>query len=542
MRKTTTSVLVAGGGLSGLSAAVFLVWHGVPCVLVERHADVLSHPRARGINPRSMELFRTVGLQDTIEAVNPHSGEISSWTSWLQLRAVTLAGEEIERAEITAGQRRDHLHSPVGWAPIDQDKLERVLRAHAVSTGADVRFGTELVSLEQDGSGVTATVRKRSDRVAEQIEAQYVIAADGYHGALREKLGIGVTGPGPLSSQASFMFDADLSPALRGRKVTLCYLDNPAKGTVLMPYDGLSRWTLSVPYPAESRVPVSDLDSEWCLAATRSATGLPDLTIDVVPQLPGSDTKVLAFDLAGAVAERLRAARVFLVGDTAHAIPPMGAYGASTGIQDAHNLAWKLACVLSGRAGVGLLDTYETERLPVAKLTLEQAMGYMSHRTGRQVGGHDRRSGPSHEDVIFGYRYPVAGALGEPGPAVLPVGELRAQPGTRAPHLPIKGPAGESSTLDFFGRDFIVLTGPDGGGWAAAASDVSTRLGVPLPAYRFGFELVEPENRWPAMYDLEPDGAVVVRPDGFVVWRSDSRTPHDADELEHALAGVLARG
>ncbi|OLT21350.1 hypothetical protein BJF79_46795 [Actinomadura sp. CNU-125] len=374
-------MLIIGGGPTGLSAAVFLARHGVPVTVVERRTDALGHPRARAINPRTVELFRDAGLEPEILS---ECSRVYDENSQL-IRARSLPSPELRRTSMarphsaagTAGV------SPCAWAPIDQDRLEILLREHARKLGADLRFGSRLLDFADfGGDGVDARIED-ADGVHD-VRADLLIAADGHRSGVREALGIGFTGPGALGSSANFVFTADLEAQLRGRNLGVGHFDLPRPGTVLLPHDGTGRWVLGIPYHPAAGESLDDFTPRRCAELAAAAVGARPADITIVPQL-GDGTTVLGYEVEARVAERLRSGPVFLIGDAAHVMPPTGAFGASTGIQDAHNLAWKIAAVLAGRAGPGLLDTYEAERLPVARFTMEQALLQLRERTGRDV-------------------------------------------------------------------------------------------------------------------------------------------------------------
>lgn len=531
-----TEVLVVGGGPTGLSAAVFLAGQGVAVTVVERHPAALRHPRARSINPRTAELLRQAGLGD---AVSREHGYESQLPSVHLLRAETLAGRETGRTEQRPPAGAEGLGvSPASWGMIDQDRLEGVLRARAEELGATVCFGHELLGLDQDADGVTARVRG-ADGGPYTVRAAYVVGADGHASRVREAAGVALRGPGTLSHVVSMVFDADLSGPLRGRHdpgrgrfIASCHLSTPADGTVLFPHGAPHRWVFNTPLFPERGERVEDFDDERCAAVIRAAIGVPDLPVALVPQL-ADGTKVLGYRIGAALAERLCAGRVLLAGDAAHVMPPTGAFGAGTGIQDAHNLAWKLAAVLRGRAGHELVETYDAERRPVAEFTLGQALLLMHRRGALPIELPAGIDPVAYDAVVFGYRYRSDAVLGEDGTenegdgggAALAPQELRGQPGTRAPH--VVPDDGAASSLDWYGRGFALLVGPEGAAWAGAAAALPGRdLAVrPLDAGAAG------------AHGIPPAGAVLVRPDGFVAWRGAG----PAREPERLLAGVLDR-
>ncbi|HEV8167354.1 MAG TPA: FAD-dependent monooxygenase [Actinomycetota bacterium] len=538
-----TQVLVVGGALTGLSSAVFLGVHGVRCVLMERHPDLLIHPRLRGLTPRAVEAYRQVGLEPAIRAASFATGE---GYAWVPVRADTLAGEHTPAEESDDGEEAGEV-SPASFAPIDQDKLEVLLRAKAEELGVDVRFSTELVSFQQDDDGVTAVLRDRRDGAERMVRVDWLIAADGADSPVRERLGIGTDGPGVLFHTVTAMIEADLRPALRGRRVSIAYLQQPRPFTILMAHDDVGRrWVFATGYAPEHGESIDDFTDQRVVGMVRAAAGLPDVAVTLRPQIPGTDLKVLGFSVGARVARRYRQGRVFLVGDAAKIVPPTGGLGGSTGILDAHNLAWKLAAVLSGRAGPALLDTYHAERHPVGLFTMQQALA----RFGARMAPGDGGQGPApldYQAIAFGYQYrsqAVVGALDDGAPP-LPPEQLTGQPGTRAPYLvvTVADDGRQSSTIDLYGRRFVLLAGANGATWVKAADAISESLGVPLDAYRFGVELRAPQTAadGAGAHGIGPAGALLIRPDGFVAWRSTGAAADPTVELERALQAILSR-
>ena len=533
----TTPVLIVGGGVTGLSTALFLSWHGVRPLLVERHPDLLIHPRARGFTQRTVELFRQVGLEPDIRAASFAGGDDFRW---IAVRADALAGEH-EPAD--GGEEGEEMRtlSPAPFGSIDQDKLERLIRTRAEELGADIRFSTELVSFDDDDTSVTAVLRDSRTGAECRVRADYLVAADGWDSPIREQLGIGLDGPGPFFHIVTALITADLRPALRGRRVNIAYLQQPRPGTILMAHDEAGQhWVFGTGYdPAgESR---TDYPEQRVIELVREAAGVPQLAVSLRPQIPGTDLKVLSFVIGAQVAQTYRDGRVFLVGDAAHIVPPTGGFGANTGIQDAHNLAWKLAAVVRREAGPGLLETYHDERRPVGLLTMGQALARWGSRVGEGTDGEGHAL-LDYATVAFGYRYrsaAIAGAPADDRPALAPA-ELTGQPGTRAPHVWLERGAEQVSTIDLFGRGYVLLTDSEGGAWVDAARSLT---GTSVEAYRIGGDgdFVDPDDRWTAAYEVTNGGAVLVRPDGFVAWRAERPVADPARELSAVLSDLLAR-
>jgi putative polyketide hydroxylase len=497
-------VLVVGGGLTGLSCAMFLAWHGVDCVLVERHPDLLRHPRQRSQVPRTLELFRQVGLEERIQAARV---DFAGPSEYVAVRAATLAGEHT-RLDQQDDALRSAAFSPCTGTPIDQDVVEDLLRTRARELGARIHFGTEL----RDFDGTHAYLRGSDGD--HQVRARYLVAADGADSPLRERLGIRSEGPGDFYDLLSLTIDADLRPALAGRTVHMAYLEHPGPRTFLMALDRDGRhWVFGTADDPASPTP----DEDRCVELVQAAAGIP-APVHIRPQIPG--TTVTRFRVGASVAATFRSGPVFLIGDAAHLMPPTGGFGGATGVQDAHNLAWKLAAVLRGDAGEALLDTYDEERRPVAHLTMRQALARSKFRFGSEPPDEilDRAT------VMLGYGYRSAAVPGG-SPAPVDAADLNGRPGTRAPHVPL--PDG-TSTIDLYGSGFVLLTGPHGKAWAKAARDLPMIIKSlePDAARRHGIAL---------------DGALLVRPDGIVAWRGPAPVPDPADRLVFALDAALAK-
>jgi putative polyketide hydroxylase len=521
-------VLIVGGGLTGLSAAVFLAWQGVPSLLIERHAATSLHPKARAINPRSTELLRSVGME---EEVLKNRSAIADNTDLVHVE--TLAGQERARMPRSTQEDISSL-SPCGWSLIDQNRLEPLLRDRAERSGCMVRFDNELISLSQDENGVTAQIREGESGQRRSVRAQYMIAADGSRSQVRELLGVTRQGPGTLSHLVSFFFKADLRPALRGRKMIACYVNNPNVVGTFMSLDGDMRWVFNVSYHPEKGEKAEEFTPERCARLVRLGVGVEELPVEI------ESTRLLPWEIAAWCVDKLRVGRVFLAGDAAHVMPPTGAFGASTGIQDAHNLAWKLALALRG-ADPSILDSYEAERGPVASLMVEQSMLRFDVREGRALADVTAKM-LDELTMAFGYRYQDGSLVlsGESGPVEDPRSPS-ALPGSRAPHLPLQMNGQAISTLDLFSRSFVLLAGPHGQSWADAARAVAAETGLALDAYRVGpgGDLADPENRWCDRYGVTESGAVLVRPDGFIAWRAEEGAQAPRGVLDQVMRQLL---
>lgn len=489
-----TTTLVVGGSLVGLSAAVFLASHGVPTTLIERHSGSALHPRAIGYTTRTMELFRSVGIQLPASTQNgpPRRARVES-----------LAGQWFEEypwsPPVTAPAITAD-HSPVQASAIAQDALEPILRKRAIELGADLHLGTELVSFDDNGGGVTTTVRRRVDGSEYRLHADYLVAADGAASGIRSHLRIARTGRGLLSVQRSILFRApELERYLR-QGIVQFEIEQPGFDAFLTTYsDG--RWVLMLKDDFER-------SEDEQRTAIRRATGIEDLAIDLIT--------TGRWELSALIADHFSCGRTFLVGDAAHQLPPnRGGYGANTGIGDAHNLAWKIAGVHAGRSEPALLDTYDAERRPVAWLRHEQIFARADYKAYIDT--------PTSEAEIIDdvamelgqlYRSVTAADVDPDLPVARRPDEWLGQPGTRAPHVWI---AAGRSTLDHFGRNWTLVT--DSETWRTAAESVAGQLGLQIDVLCF---TPDSELHTPIVtaYGLGPGGASLVRPDGYIAWRS----------------------
>ncbi|WP_406302413.1 FAD-dependent monooxygenase [Streptomyces sp. NBC_00885] len=532
-------VLIVGGSLVGLSTSVFLGRHGVRPLLVEKHSGTSTHPRGRGMNVRTMELFRVAGVEAQIRQA---ASVLADNHGILQAGSLTGDDQEWLFKEIDPGGKLARF-SPSTWCLCSQNDIEPQLMARSREQGADLRFSTELLSFEQDESGVTAIVKNRETGEHSTIRADYLVAADGPRSPVREQLRIGQSGNGDLFHNVSITFRSrQLIDVLGDKRFIVCYLTKPGADGALLPVDNAQQWVFHAPWHPEQGEPLEDFTDERCAEHIRRAVGAPGLDVEITGKAP--------WHAAERVADRYSSGRVFLAGDSAHEMSPTGAFGSNTGIQDAHNLAWKLAMVLDGSAGPGLLDTYGAERQPVARATSERASARSAeHSHPGYAPAPTQAGGPKGGilSVAMGYGYPRGAVLGtDPERPVVPEQmRLAGDPGTRSPHMWVSGPGGRQSTLDLYERSFVLLSA-EGSEWRAAARKAAERLSVRLDAYAIGegpdADLVpEGDTDWAALHSVTEQGAVLVRPDGFVAWRSPGAVSDPEGVLHEVMATVLSR-
>jgi putative polyketide hydroxylase len=529
-------VLIVGGSLVGMSAALLLGHHGVPALVVEHHRGTAIHPRAAMITQRTMEVFRTVGVE---QIVLKKSDE-----QFVQDGAImaveTLAGKELAWfiANLNEGVRDV---SPSSRIFITQSLLEPLLKSRAEELGAQLRFATEMTSFEQDASGVTAEIRERDTGKTSTVRARYMIAADGSHSHIRERLGIRMLGRGVFSKSITIYFRGDVAPLLRGRNLSVMYVLNSTLSGFFRIEKPFTSGFLAVHWLGDPKNPVTDvskdLTNERALELLYAGLGTREVPITI--------ENVMQWDATADTAERFQQGRIFLAGDAAHVMPPSGGFGGNTGVQDAHNIAWKLALVLKGAAGPELLSTYDLERRPAAAFTVEQAYARYVTRSAPYLRSDDLQAIQNDLNIELGYCYHSPAVIPESPDDGVPhenPRESKGKPGTRAPHVFLERNGERASTLDLFGRNFALLAGPEGDAWRESARAAAKQLGIQLDIREIGKDgLADPAGVFSGAYGITRSGAVLVRPDGFVAWRSKDASGASPESLARVFTSLLSR-
>jgi 2-polyprenyl-6-methoxyphenol hydroxylase-like FAD-dependent oxidoreductase len=524
-------VLIAGGGLVGLSTALFLAQHGVASLAIERLRNVSPLPRAAHFHMRTLELFRACGIEEEVKAQSLKEFEPEGAVAAFD----TLAGKQIA-AFVPSLNEGVAAVSPSRRLFVTQPGLEPILRRGAEKAGARVQDGTEIIGIDQDADGVTATVKDVDTHQERKIRAKYLVGADGAHSAVRDLLDIPFEGRGVFSNSITIYFQADVARLMAGRNVSVQYILNPTLSGFFRLDKEMKSGFLCVNTVGDTSKPeaanaAADVSEPRLIELVRAGVGVPDIPVKIVGMARWRSVS----DVAG----HYQAGRAFIAGDAAHVMPPNGGFGGNTGIHDAHNLAWKLAYALKGWAP-NLPSTYEAERRPVGKFTVEQAYSRYVTRSAQYLGAKDYEPVAHDFDIEVGYLYHSPGILSEPGDTKrheLP-SESFGRPGSRAPHLWLERDGKQVSTLDLFGTNYTLLTAPDGAAWAEAAKQFRA---PGIDALVVGREVRDPDHAFAEAFGLSSNGAALVRPDGFVGWRAKALTADPKKALVEVMEALLMR-
>ncbi|WP_165191485.1 FAD-dependent monooxygenase [Caulobacter soli] len=552
-------VVVIGAGPVGLLSAIQLGRAGVKTLLLERRSSFSVHPKASGIHARTMEIYRQLGLADLIRKNSV------DWDGVFTIGWMTrMAGIELGQVSIGATQEEQDLFrswSPELMAFCSQDIYEPLF-AEALKQypSVELRLASEVRTVEQDDDGVR--IGYASPKGAEmETRAQYVIGADGVRSPTRTRLGISESGHPSMGNAINVVFEADLEPYRAGRQYGLFWVVNgDTQGAFGWRRRG-NLWSYNFE-AAEGEDPLN-YTPERCAEIIRQAAGVPDLALAV--------TSILHWKHDQAVTDRWRAGRIFLAGDAAHRFPPHGGFGMNSGVQDSHNLVWKLVARLRWGAGDGLLDSYQDERKPVAQSNGEQMIlntkrmaetGFLSKNPqalsiletpeGEPMREKMREAIPKQREQIlsqgqqFGQIYTTGAIVGDGAPAVeSTVSTYRptGNPGARAPHVWLTDGQGRSlSTIDLYNGGFVLFAGRDGAAWTAAAAQVLEAAKTPLVAHQIGgaaYAQPPADTPWEDLVGVGPTGALLIRPDGHVGARWTALPTDPAAELKRALSQIL---
>lgn len=582
-------VLIVGGGGAGLTASMLLSRLGVEHLLVSALPTTSILPKAHVLNQRTMEILEDAGCAREIERRSTPAENMAATAFYAGLAGPTEEyGRLIAKIECWgAGTDDENWRAASAWRQLNlpQIRLEPVMKDHAEALAPGrIRFSHELTALEQDDDGVTATVRDLDAGSDYTVRCRYLIGADGGR-TVPGLVGVSHEGLGVVTQTATLHVSADFSGLAQDDDVLIRWLVSPQTGVgVVMVPMGPERWgTDSEEWVIHLNYPVGDpraTSDEQVQGDARAALGIPGLPMEI--------HKITRWSVEAVMADRYSEGRVYLVGDAAHRHPPTGGLGLTSGIQDVHNLTWKLAAVLAGHAGAELLDTYEPERRSSlernAQRSLENAVNHFGvinpalgvshenseeqnltnlrrlwsgapqdaeHRSAVLRGIRSQSMEFCEHNVEYGYAYESAAIVPDGSPAPQSPDEIRVyepstRPGAPLPHAWIDDEDGVRRPIKDLvapGR-FVLIAGEDGHAWVEAAQRLASQAGLPLDALRIGHvdgDLFDPRCTWLRRREFGPEGAVLVRPDRFVAWRSIGVCADPAGELATALSAVLAR-
>jgi 2,4-dichlorophenol 6-monooxygenase len=580
-------VLIVGGGGCGLSSSIFLSNFGVPHLLIERHESTSILPKAHYLNQRTMEIYRQHGVADAIYEVGAPIERFG------QIRWMTSLGgdgaldrKEIHRMDAFGGhslREQYEADSPSIATNYPQLRLEPLLKREAEKRAAPntIRYNHELLDWQQTDSGVTATVLNRATNEHFGVHARYLIGADGGK-TIGPRENVQMVGPTNMVDMVSTHFTADLSDYWDDSTLITWFLNPEGEnswGAGAMVQMGPTWGRRSEEWVVHFAFRPDDperFNENAIVPRLRELLRLPDLDLEV--------HKVSHWILDRIVADRWRIGSIFLAGDAAHRQPPTTGLGLNTGIQDAHNLTWKLAQVVSGVATDALLDSYESERLPVSTdgadwalmafgnhtvidagiglvpgaplevnsaafhaLFSEGLLGDALRARARETIGTQRFEFQAH-DVEIGFHYRAGAVIDDatPPPPRSETGTIytpTTRPGHRLPHAWLESGGQRLSTHDLVTGTgaFALITGSDGQAWVAAARAASDKFGVTINVAQIGGEYLDIDQAWATVSEIDEAGAILVRPDNHVAWRSRTRDGNAEHTLIEVLAAILSR-
>ena len=585
MADITTDVLIIGTGPAGASTAALLATYGIETMVVNRYRWLANTPRAHITNQRTMEVLRDLGPEVEGEAYM-HATEQDLMGE--NVFCESLAGEEIGRMKSWGkhplSRAAHQLASPCHMNDLPQTFMEPILFSTACKRGAQGRMSTEYLSHVQDADGVTTTLLDRLSGREFEVRSKYLVGADGGNSLVAEHIDTPIEGKMGVGGSMNILFRADLSQYVAHRPSVLYWVMQPGAdvGGIGMGLVRMIRpwneWLIVWGYDINQ--PPPEVDEAFATGVARQLVGDPELEIELI--------SANTWTVNDAYATHMQKDRVFIMGDAAHRHPPSNGLGSNTSIQDAFNLAWKLAAVIKGQAGAALLDTYSAERAPIAKQIVTRAnqsigeFGPIFEALGMTGGtdieriqaNMDARCDASPEGeaqraalraaiafkkyefdahgVEMNQRYASAAVVsdGAPTPGFDRDAELHYQPttspGARLPHVWVfdHDTGAQVSTLDLCGGGaFTLLTGIGGEAWCAAAETEAARLGLSLRCHVIGPRqpFVDHTGDWSRASEVGDTGCLLIRPDHHVAWRSAGLTEDPKADLRRVLSQILAR-
>lgn len=511
-----TPVLIVGGSMVGLTLSLLLAHHGLKqCITVEKHSSTAIQPRAAVFMPRSMLVYRELGLYDELRTESQKHFDERAGVYEVE----SLAGN-IKRTFLANINEGIENTSPVMRLFLEQWDFEPILRRNAIRLGSDLRYSTKLLDFREHPEGVSTTVQNLENGKKYIIESNYLVGCDGARSRVRNHLNIPLRTRGILSRSASIYFNMDVTRFLSEKNYTGVIYVNTELLSAFFRFNktGKEGFLVVMSYGErgrpESRHPADNMTLQKAAEILRVAVGA-DTEFEI--------THIGKWDAVTDLAEELIHGRVMLAGDAAHNIPPQGGFGGNTGIQDAHNLGFKLAAVCKEEAGPDLLRSYQEERFPVCEKTISQVFARYVERSAPELDIPENNVEPKIPDWIIelGYRYhsralmtnSLGNVLEDPATAI-------ARPGSMAHHVLISTVDGRHCDVpiaDLLGTGFVLVVGSDGKAWEIAVQAMNIGQNKPsLPKLRT-YRISE-QSHFYDRYGVGKSGAVLIRPDAFVAW------------------------
>ncbi|MGR3815820.1 MAG: FAD-dependent oxidoreductase [Cognatishimia activa] len=584
MADMTTDVLIIGTGPAGSATAALLSTYGIENMAINRYRWLANTPRAHITNQRTMEVLRDLGREVEDEAYMHAAGQDLMGEN---VFCESLAGEEIGRMKSWGTHplsKAEHLlSSPTFMNDLPQTFMEPLLFKTACSRGTQARMSTEYLSHEQDAEGVTTTCLDRLSGKEFTIRSKYLVGADGGNSLVASNEGLEISGAMGVGGSMNILFKADLSKYVAHRPSVLYWVMQPGAdvGGIGMGLVRMVRpwneWLIVWGYDINE--PAPEVDEKMATDVARQLVGDPELEIELI--------SANTWTVNNAYAEKMSSGRVFIMGDAAHRHPPSNGLGSNTSIQDSFNLAWKLAAVLKGEAGERLLESYNTERAPVAKqivtranqsiaefgpifealgmtggTDVEKIKANMDARCDTTAAAEEQRAALRDAIAFKKYEFDAhgvemnqrykSGAIvtdGQMEPDFALDADLHYQPttwpGARIPHAWLfDAEGGKHSTLDITGGgSFTLLTGLGGEAWVEAAAKVNAALGITLKAHVIGPRqtYVDHVGDWARAREIGDSGCILVRPDQHVCWRQEALADNPEAELTRVMTQILAK-
>ncbi|WPG99099.1 Hypothetical protein R9X50_00190800 [Acrodontium crateriforme] len=581
-----TNFLIIGSGPAGLALACFLSAYGIKGIIVTEASSTAKQPRAHLTNAATLECLRDIGLEEEIQENGVSQPSLG--VRW----CYSMFGDEFARLYSFGNQphRRGEYYaaSPCRHVDIPQSLVEPILLKHATASGWEVRLETSFKEYEQTGDGMLVRCVDRRTSQEHAIHTKYLFGCDGGRSAVQRQLGISLTKGSSQGNALNVHIKADLSSCMKSRNVNMHWVIKPDQDNAMWNWSALFRqvkpydeWVcVFVPHPS-TRLEEKPSE-ETCKEAVKRVIGDENVAVEVLD--------ISRWNVNDVVADKYSQDNVFCLGDAVHRHPPVNGLGSNTSIQDAWNLAWKLAYVESGMAKPTLLDTYNQERQPVGVDAVRranqgfrtmgnifEALGHLPADRAERTKQFQELSAPSKAGRERRARLAAAvkyadhefGGLGiemnqryisdavyasdeledrQPLPADAVVEyQIGTYPGSRLPHAWLTKRSPESaamSTIDLAGHGaFCLLTGIGGGQWVQAAQKMRDQFGLKFNAYSIGCmqDLEDVYSEWADKREVEDDGCVLTRPDRTVIWRSRTMQPDCYTAIMKVVLSVLGR-